>query len=67
MVIKATGPNKIPCMGPKTGPVPAMFSRLINEFFHFFIATKSTPSALVIAGVSLSSGPKTFSQYEPYK
>ena len=34
MVINAMGPNRMPWMGPKMGPVPAMFSRLISMFFH---------------------------------
>jgi len=33
MVIKAMGPKRIPWIGPKIGPVPAMFSRLIRLFF----------------------------------
>ena len=39
MVINAMGPNRMPCMGPRIGPVPAMFRRFIRLFFQPFMGT----------------------------
>ena len=48
MVMNAMGPNKMPWMGPKMGPVPAMLSRLIRAFFQ--------PHGNVVHAVLLGKG-----------
>ena len=61
------GPNFAPMMAPKIGPVPAMFRNWIMNTFQVGIGMKSTPSALLTAGVGRSgSGPKTLSTNAPY-
>ena len=49
--MNAAGPNKMPCMAPKIGPVPAMLRNWMRNTFHVGIGMKSTPSRLVKHGV----------------
>ena len=60
-----TGPHRAPCMAPKIGPSPAMFSSWIRNSFHWGMTTKSTPSLIATAGVSRSSGAKVLSTTLP--
>ena len=62
---KQAGPYAAPKTAPKTGPRPAMFKNWIKKIFHTGILTKSIPSAYLMAGVFLSSEPKTFSTIAP--
>ena len=39
IVTKAAGPKRMPWIGPRMGPVPAMFSRLMRELRHFGMGT----------------------------
>ena len=39
IVMKAIGPKRMPWIGPRIGPVPAMFKRLMRLFFQPRIGT----------------------------
>ena len=39
IVMNAIGPNRIPWIGPRIGPVPAMLSKLMRLFFQPRIGT----------------------------